>query len=174
MTLAYFVLWLALNGRVTGEVLILGIPVAVGLDYLMRRALGIRFPSVSVPVLVRLLPGALLYTGALVCEIIKANVAIIRLILAPSIEVEPCLVRLRTKLRTRAARVALANSITLTPGTITVALEGDELLIHALNHEIAEGLADSSFERLLSEMEAHEAGRSPLPAGTPGEVRARV
>ena len=152
MTSAYFVLWLILNGRVTWEVLILGLPVALGLDWFTRRALNIRFPF-SLPALVRLLPGALLYAGTLICAIVKANFVVIRLILAPKIEVEPCLVRIHTKLRTNAARVALANSITLTPGTVTVALEGDELLVHALNRKMAEGLADSEFERRLLQME---------------------
>ena len=59
----------------------------------------------------------------------------------------------RSQLKTNAARVALANSITLTPGTITVSLEGDELLVHALNREIAAGLEGSIFERLLARME---------------------
>ena len=59
MTIAYFVLWLILNGRVTWEVLILGIPIALGLDWFTRRALNIRFPFSS-SALVRLLPGTLL------------------------------------------------------------------------------------------------------------------
>ena len=172
MTLVYFFLWVTLNGRVTWEVILLGVPVAFGLDCFMqhagrgggesggrgqplvdgRRTLNVRFPS-SLPTLVRLLPGALLYAGTLICAIVKANLGVIRLILAPKIEVEPCLVRVRTKLKTHAARVALANSITLTPGTVTVALEGEELLVHALTREMAEGLADSEFERRLLQME---------------------
>ena len=84
----------------------------------------------------------------------RANFAIIKLVLAPEIDVEPCLVRFQTPLKTQAARAALANSITLTPGTITVSLEGNELLVHALNREIAHGLEGSLFERLLSRMEA--------------------
>lgn len=152
MTFVYFVLWLMLNGRVTGEIFILGIPVATGLDCLMRRTLAVRLVP-DFLALIRLLPGALLYAGTLVCAIVKANLAMIRLILAPNIEVEPCLVRFRTKLKTNAARVVLANSITLTPGTLTVALEGDELLVHAINHEMAKGLIHSEFERLLSRME---------------------
>ena len=152
MTLVYFVLWVILNGRVSWEVLILGIPIALGLDFFIRRALNIRFPS-SPFALVRLLPGALLYAGTLICAIVKANLGVIRLILAPKIEVEPCLVRVRTKLKTHAAQVALANSITLTPGTVTVALEGDELLVHALTRKMAEGLANSEFERRLLQME---------------------
>ena len=51
------------------------------------------------------------------------------------------------------ARIALANSITLTPGTITVSLENNEFLVHALNRNMAEGLQESLFERLLKRME---------------------
>ena len=66
---------------------------------------------------------------------------------------EPCLVRFRTDLRTEPARVALANSITLTPGTLTVSLEGNDLLVHALDREMARGLDDSIFVRQLRRME---------------------
>ena len=93
------------------------------------------------------------YVIVLLIEIIRANFAIIRLVLAPDIEVEPCIVKFNTSLKTEAARIALANSITLTPGTITVSLEGDELLVHALNREIAHGLEGSIFEKLLMRME---------------------
>ena len=50
----------------------------------------------------------------------------------------------------------LANSITLTPGTITVSVEGDKFLVHCLDKELAAGLEDSVFVELLEEMEAKE------------------
>ncbi|MBR0069480.1 MAG: Na+/H+ antiporter subunit E, partial [Synergistaceae bacterium] len=75
------------------------------------------------------------------------------MVLAPEIDVEPCIVKFNTKLKTEPARIALANSITLTPGTITVSLEGDELLVHALSREMADGLEGSMFENLLMRME---------------------
>ena len=100
-----------------------------------------------------LLPRGLLYFFTLLSEIFKANLQVIRLVLAPVIEVEPCLVRFRTDLRTEAARVALANSITLTPGTLTVSLEGNDLLIHALDRDMARGVDESVFVRHLRRME---------------------
>ena len=48
----------------------------------------------------------------------------------------------------------MANSITLTPGTITIALEGDELIVHALDEELVEGIDESIFVRMLRKMEA--------------------
>jgi multicomponent Na+:H+ antiporter subunit E len=49
--------------------------------------------------------------------------------------------------------VILANSITLTPGTITVSLTDDHLLVHCLDKSLAEGMDDSVFVRLLQKME---------------------
>ena len=48
----------------------------------------------------------------------------------------------------------LANSITLTPGTITVSVEGDHFFVHCLDRELAEGMEESVFVELLKQMEA--------------------
>ena len=59
----------------------------------------------------------------------------------------------RPGLKTDTARVVLANSITLTPGTITVTLEGDEFVVHCLDKELADGIENSVFVALLRRME---------------------
>ena len=153
MSLVYFALWVIFNGRVTREILIAGVIIALLLDLFVKNVMKIRLTGATFWKFLKLLPDALLYGVVLVVEIVKANFTIIRLVLAPSIQVEPCLVRFTTPLKTNAARIALANSITLTPGTITVSLEGSELLVHALDKGIAEGLQGSIFERLLARME---------------------
>ena len=58
--------------------------------------------------------------------------------------------------RTGLAKVMLADSITLTPGTITVSVENDRFCVHCLDRELAEGMEDSVFVGLLLEMEAVE------------------
>lgn len=153
MSLIYFLLWLIFNGRVTLEIVIVGAVVSVLLDLFVKKFLKISFEGVKFFKALKLLPDVLIYAVVLLIEIVKANVLITRLALAPVIEVEPCLVKFNTPLKTQAARVALANSITLTPGTITVSLSDNELLVHALNREIADGLENSIFERLLKRME---------------------
>ena len=60
----------------------------------------------------------------------------------------------RTKLKTDTARVALANSITLTPGTITCTLEDDKFCVHALDTTLGEGVENTDFEKRLLELEA--------------------
>ncbi len=158
MSLVYFSLWVIFNGRVTLEIIIAGVIVSLMLDVFVKKYLGIKFTGASFMKCMKLLPDALFYIIVLLIEIVRANFAIIKLVLAPDIEVEPCIVKFKTGLKTEAARIALANSITLTPGTITVSLEDNELLVHALNRDIAHGLEGSKFERLLMRMErlSHE------------------
>jgi multicomponent Na+:H+ antiporter subunit E len=75
------------------------------------------------------------------------------MILTRKERMEPVLVHVHAKLKTETARVILANSITLTPGTITVSLTEDNLLVHCLDKSLAEGMEDSVFVRLLQKME---------------------
>ena len=96
------------------------------------------------------------YAFTLVKEIIKANFAVIRMIMSSRYEIEPAIVRFKTDLRTTPARITLANSITLTPGTITVLLEDDEYVVHCLDKSLAEGIESSIFVDLLKKMERAE------------------
>ena len=82
---------------------------------------------------------------------------VFRMILTQREEMEPVLVTFRTSLKTEMARVILANSITLTPGTITVSIEEDELMVHCLDKSLADGLKDSIFEQKLKVLEREEA-----------------
>ena len=153
MSLVYFLLWIIFNGRITLEIVIAGALISFMLDFFIRKVLRLSLTFNTLIMAARILPDILLYIVVLLVEIVRANIAITRLVLAPEISVEPCLVKFRTPLRTEAARVALANSITLTPGTITVSLDGNTLLVHALNRDIAQGLEGSTFEKLLARME---------------------
>ena len=123
MSLVYFSLWVIFNGRITLEVVIAGAVISLLFDQFVKHVLGIRFTGATFWRCIRLFPDAVFYVIVLLAEVVKANAAITRLVLAPDITVEPCLVKFTTPLKTNAARVALANSITLTPGTITVSLE---------------------------------------------------
>ena len=96
------------------------------------------------------------YVFILIKEIIKANFEVIRMITSSRYEIEPAVVRFRTDLKTTPARILLANSITLTPGTITVLLEEDEYVVHCLDKSLAEGIDSSVFVSLLRKMERME------------------
>ena len=93
------------------------------------------------------------YIYLLIKEIISANMTVLHMVLTEKEQMEPVIVTFRTNLKTEMARVILANSITLTPGTITVAIEEDELVVHCLDKSLAEGIEDSVFEQRLKELE---------------------
>ena len=147
-----FLLWIILNGQATGEIVLSGIVLSALIELFLIKFMGysIRREIRSL----RLVPRALRYCAHLVREIMRANRAVMRLVLSPGLEVEPQLRSFRTPLRTPTARAVLADSITLTPGTITVRVEEDEYLVHSLDSSLMEGIEDTSFQRELLEMEA--------------------
>jgi multicomponent Na+:H+ antiporter subunit E len=75
----------------------------------------------------------LLYLGVFLIELIKANLNVMRLVFSPRIRIEPGIVEIKTELKSPIGRLALANSITLTPGTLVVDIRDDSLFIHWIN-----------------------------------------
>jgi len=86
---------------------------------------------------VRLSPARLhyfiLYTVVFLVELVRANINMMRYVYAPRIKINPGIVRIRTKLKTPVGRLALANSIALTPGSLVVDIDDDSLFIHWLD-----------------------------------------
>lgn len=152
MAVLFFVLWLVFNGKVTAEIVLFGVAISAALYWFACRYMGYS-PRKDLQAL-RLAFLALRYVFVLLVEIVKANAQVIRLIMTSKYEVEPALVSFHTDLKTSAAKVALANSITLTPGTITVSLEEDHYQVHCLDKDLAVGIDDSVFVHLLKKMEA--------------------
>lgn len=151
MFLVLFLVWLILNGNITAEICIFGIVISSALFYFICR-----FMDYSVKkelLLFRLLPLLVQYFWVLVKEIVKANVCVLKIILSPELQPEPALVYFDTDLRSQLSKVMLADSITLTPGTITVSVEENRFCVHCLDRELAEGLEDSVFVELLKKME---------------------
>lgn len=154
MFFVYLLLWIILNGRVTTEIIILGCLFAAVFHWFTWKYLGRSLADDKK--WLRRAPRMVKYLAVLLFEIFKANFDVIRLILSPSLEIEPQLVDVRTDLKTNSKRALLANSITLTPGTITVRLKGGYLQVHCLDSSLAEGIGESSFVQILREMEAAE------------------
>ncbi len=151
MYIVFFLMWLIFNGKVTLEIILFGLAVAALLyaficafmDYSFKKDIIVFRKSFCI----------LQYVAVLVWEIIKANVAVMHMILSPRYQNEPVLMHFKTDLKTKTARALLANSITLTPGTITVSLEEDVYTVHCLDKSLAEGIDNSVFVRMLKKME---------------------
>lgn len=83
------------------------------------------------------LPQLLAYWAWLVVEIFKANVVVIKACLRSTLDINPALVKVKTGCESDLARTVFANSITLTPGTVSVEVEGNKILVHALYEDSA-------------------------------------
>ncbi len=95
----------------------------------------------------------LLYLPWLLKEILVANLRVAKVILSPSLPISPIMVVFRSTQRTDLGRVLYANSITLTPGTITTGVEGDQLEIHALTWQDVDGREEDEMDRRVSVVE---------------------
>ena len=151
MLLLFFLVWIIFNGAITTEICIFGVVVAFlmfgfvckFMDYSWRKE----------KLLIQRSGYFLLYLGNLLIEIVRANVSVCHFVLSDRDEIHPVMVSFHTTLKSSLARVILTNSITLTPGTITVSLQGDEVIVHCLDRSLAEGMEVSSLVKMLEHME---------------------
>ena len=151
MFLLLFLCWIVFNQSFTLEIVLFGLVIS-GAIYLFM----CKFMDYSIKkdiFIMRKIPGIVHYVLILFWEIIKANVTIFKLFGTLGKEREPVIVSFRTGLKTRLGRTLLANSITLTPGTITIKMEGNLLTVHCFDKSLAKGINDSVFERHIKKLE---------------------
>jgi multicomponent Na+:H+ antiporter subunit E len=96
------------------------------------------------------------YWPWLMVQVLRANVDVARRVLSPSLPISPRMFKVRATQRTDLGRVIYANSITLTPGTVSVELEDSVILVHALTAEAAEDLREGTMNRLVVGVEGHK------------------
>ena len=138
---ALIAFWLAMSGTMKPLMLSFGaVSVAITMFLAMRLDVVDResAPYLRWPVF-------LAYWAWLMGEIVKANWRVIRACLKVDLDLNPALVKVRTRCRSDLAKTTFANSITLTPGTVTLSIDGDKLLVHALYEEDSE---PGSFEEM--------------------------
>lgn len=154
MFLIYLLLWFLFNSRITLEIFLFGLPISAACYGLTCVLFG--FSIRKDLMMLRKLPGIFKLLWTLVIEIWKANIAVIRAVYSGK-PTKASFVTFEVPLRTTGARVALADCITLTPGTITGQLDGNRYTVHCLDGSMALGIEDSVFVRQLSALEADHA-----------------
>ena len=102
-----------------------------------------------------LVPGLLRYAPWLFGTVIQANFDVARRILHPRLPITPTVIRVPAEQRTAPGRVSYANSITLTPGTISLEVSDAEIEVHALSVDAAEDLQSGEMGRRVVALEAH-------------------
>jgi multicomponent Na+:H+ antiporter subunit E len=144
-----FGFWLLLSGIYTPFLVLSGLGASIAVALLAQRMeLADREGH---PIHLALAAAA--YWPWLFKEILKSGWQVTRIILDPRLPISPTLVRFKPSQKTAVALATHANSITLTPGTITVEAGHDEFLVHALTREAAAGVVASEMDRRVSRME---------------------
>ncbi len=152
--LAAMAVWLLLTWTVNWQSVLIGALVTL----LTALAFGGELPVVPLRVFnPRRWFWLLVYIPVFAWQVFKANVDVAMRVLSPGMPLNPGIIRIRTSLKTDIARTFLANSITLTPGTMTVEIKEDVLYIHWIDvkshdPEIAGRIIKGPFEKILAQI----------------------
>jgi multicomponent Na+:H+ antiporter subunit E len=144
-----FAFWLALSGHYTTMLITAGAICAVVCVLIARRVRTV--DNEGHPI--ELLRGAVTYFPWLAVEIVKSAWGVTRIILNPKLPISPCMTVVRASQTTAAGVATYANSITLTPGTVTADVEGNELTVHALVRDGALDLEAGGMDRRVKAFE---------------------
>ena len=141
MPVLFFLFWLILNARVTVEVVATGIVIALLIGVLFYKFIGLS-PKTELKALGKI--GLIIaYLGLLLVEVVKANANMIRLVLSRNIKTNPQIKYFDSPLRSDMAKMALACTINLTPGTVFIELEDNKFGVHAIDAKFLVGMEDS-------------------------------
>lgn len=151
--LFYFGVWLLLSGYLH-DPLLLGFGIlSCTLCAIVAWRMDVLDPEKE-PLRLRLMSlQAFLYWPWLLWQIVKSNIDVARIILDPKLPISPTMISVRPIQRTDLGRVIYANSITLTPGTVTTDLRGDTLDVHALTQSAADDVLAGDMGCRVAQME---------------------
>ncbi len=124
--------WFMLNGTLAIDNLIIGIMVSLIITLLFCSGLSFFTEFRLTP---QAFKAGFLYYIYFFKELFKANISLAKIILSPSLPIKPGIIKVRTQLKSKMGRLMLANSITLTPGTLTVEIKDQYLYIHCVTVE---------------------------------------
>jgi multicomponent Na+:H+ antiporter subunit E len=147
-----YCLWLLLSGYFQALLLSLGGVSVIAVVWIAHRMDVIDHEGHPIHLTAR----AILYWPWLIGEIVKANIDIARVIVRGKMPISPSVIEVKATQGTELGQVIFANSITLTPGTVTIAVDRDIVSVHALTRESADGLLTGDMDRRVTAMEAHE------------------
>jgi len=148
-TLFYTLIWIIFSENFTLEIIFIGLIFSIFITYTNKLLLDFKSPKLRFGYFILFFE----YLFILIIEIIKANIHVAFIILTPKPNLNSTIIIHKTNLKYDFHKMILANSITLTPGTLTISLEEDFLKIHCLKEEFKKGIANSKFENILLKIE---------------------
>ena len=141
--------WLLWSGHYTPLLMGLGVVSSLLVVWIAHRMDILDQESVPLDIF----PRILIYLPWLFWQIFKANLDVARRIINPRLPVSPRVIKVPASQKRDLGRVIYANSITLTPGTLTIDTTGDTITVHALTPEAAEGLQTGEMDRRVARLE---------------------
>jgi len=129
MFITLLLFWVMLVNNLALDTLAIGVLVSLGIALLYPGGLSFFTEFKMTP---RALVAGFLFYGYFFRQLVRANLRLAAIVLSPDLPVRPGIVKIRTGLQSRMGRLMLANSITLTPGTLTVEVDGEWLYIHCV------------------------------------------
>lgn len=176
MPILFFTFWVLLNSRITVEVAVLGLIISVAMSFFIYRVLGFSFRKELV--IWARVPQLAFYLLILLKEIFKANLQIIRIVLARKIDIHPQIVYFQSPVRTDFSKILLIYSIILPPGTLVFTLDGNRYGVHTLEAELAKGINDSHLVQRIRRMEGghleEDTVKEDVTVATPNAVKEDV
>jgi multicomponent Na+:H+ antiporter subunit E len=143
-------LWIAANSSLAVESVASGALISAVLAFIFTQKTGvwqgIRFSPSRLYHFIR-------YTGVFAVELVRANISMMRYVYAPRIDIRPGIVKIKTGLKSPLGRLALANSIALTPGSLVLDIEDDTLFIHWLDVKTTD--PDEATRMIAGPFEGH-------------------
>jgi multicomponent Na+:H+ antiporter subunit E len=155
LALLLFAFWVVLSGKFDAFHLSIGaasaVCIALGTQPLLLRAPAI-VPDARHPLRAIAWGRLLLYVPWLAWQVVLSSLQVAWVVLHPKMPISPCIVQFDTSLPHELARLTLANSITLTPGTITLDVEGDTFVVHALTTSSALALTPRTGQGRMQQL----------------------
>ncbi|MCL5780899.1 MAG: Na+/H+ antiporter subunit E [Firmicutes bacterium] len=145
-----FVFWFSLSGQLHPLLLILGVISSLLVAYWSTDVLiGQMNKGPDIDRIFRMIA----YVPWLVWQIVLSNIHVVQLVLSPKLEIDPKIIRFKHDLKTDMGIVILANSITLTPGTITINGGRGEFIVHAVSKKTADDLLSGEMQAKVKGLE---------------------
>ncbi len=147
----YLLFWMILSENAKAQTICIGIIICLLVTILNMKLMRITRQLIFKKNIVAWIS----YTILLIKEILVSNFNVAKIVLSPKIVISPQIVTIKTKIKSDFHKTIFANSITLTPGTLTISMNGDKIAVHCLKGDFVSGITDSSFEKIILKVEEY-------------------
>lgn len=147
--LLLFILWLIVNASLATPIVITGAVISFAIALIFARRSNVWHIAVTP----RSAWHFLAYTSVFFTELVKANLNMLRYVYSPRIDIHPGIVRVRIRLKSPIGRLALSNSIALTPGSLVMDVRGETMFVHWLDVKTTD--PDQATEMIVAPFEKH-------------------